>query len=137
MAAITGEWVCAKALSADDFAEGLLAGLALGDHRVITASQSELHRAFRRVLSELQLRKDIKVDLRDVDYDPLYQLSGWLDEFLARAQRDLLISFPNPSYERIEIQLTPDEGECILNEYGHPEAFRELSDLFIRELPRA
>jgi len=135
--AVSSHQLTANILSADDFAEGLLAGLAVGNHNVIIASQSELHRAFKRVLSELQQRQDLKVDLRHVDYDPLYQLSGWLDEFLARAQRDLLISFPNPSYERVEIQLTPEEGRSILNEFGYSEIFKELSELFVRELPRA
>jgi len=129
MAAING-LVSANVLSAEDFAEGLIAALAIDGKKTITASQTQLHRAFRRVLVGLDERQDLKVDLREVDYDPLYGLSGWLDKFLARAQRDLMISFPNPSYERIEIQLTPAEGERLLRGYGHQEAFRELSSLF-------
>ena len=135
--ALTTELVPTSVLSADDFAEGLIAALAINGDREITASQSQLHRAFRRVLSELQGCEDLKVDLTNVDYDPLYQLSGWLDEFLARAQRDLFISFPNPSYERIEIQLSPEEGKSILQEHGHPKVFEELSTLFMKELSRA
>jgi len=124
----------AKGLSAEDFAEGLLAALAVAGEQTITASQTQLHRAFREVLSELTKQEGLEVDLRDVDYDPLYSLSGWLDQFLARAQRDLLISFPNPSYERMEIRVTPEEGQHLLDELGHRDAFTRFSQLFMKEL---
>jgi len=123
-----------SALSARQFAEGLLAGLAAFDKRKITASQAQLHKAFRRVLVEAKKNQNLNVDLSDVDYDPLYGLSGWLDEFLARAQRDLMISSPNPSYQRIEIQLTPEEGESLLSQYVDHDAIKQLSNLFFQEL---
>lgn len=126
-----------KAMSPDDFAEGLLAALAASKKTEIAVSQNQLHRAFRRVLSEAQKQESLGVDSSDVDYDPLYQLSGWLDEFLARAQRDLLISSPNPSYGRIVINLTPKEGKCILKEHGNEEEFKKLASLFLQELSRA
>ena len=121
-------------ISARRFAEGLLAGLAAVDQPSITASQIQLHKAFRRVLAEANKGGTLKVDLSDVDYDPLYGLSGWLDEFLARAQRDLMISSPNPSYQRIEIQLTREEGESLLAQYTDQNAMKQLSNLFIQEL---
>jgi hypothetical protein len=132
-----GELISAKTMSPDDFAEGLLAALAVSKEKEISVSQNQLHRAFRRVLSEAKKPESLGVDASDVDYDPLYQLSGWLDEFLARAQRDLLISSPNPSYGRIVINLTPKEGKSILKEHGNEEEFRRLSALFLEELLRA
>lgn len=121
-------------LSARELAEGLIAALAASDNTEFTVSQSQLHSAFRKVLSEASQHQDLKVDLSDVDYDPLYGLSSWFDRFLARAQRDLLISYPNPSYERVVIKLGPNEGNAILSEYENPEALKQLSNLFIREL---
>src|SRR4030088_1436981 len=47
MAAING-LVSANVLSAEDFAEGLIAALAIDGKKTITASQTQLHRAFRR-----------------------------------------------------------------------------------------
>jgi len=126
-----------KVMSPDDFAEGLLATLAADKKTEIAVNQNQLHRAFRRVLSEAQKPKTLGVDSRDVDYDPLYQLSGWLDKFLARAQRDLIISSPNPSYGRIVINLTPAEGRTILKEHGNRKAFKKLAAMFLRELSRA
>jgi hypothetical protein len=74
------------------------------------------------------------VDFSDVDYDPLYGQSGWLDQFLARAQRDLMISYPNPSYGRIEIKVTRSEGKEMLEEYPNGAIFNELSQRFFEEL---
>ena len=58
------------------------------------------------------------------------------DQFLARAQRDLMISYPNPSYGRIEIKVTPREGEEMLGEYpnGQGAIFKKLSEGFFEKL---
>lgn len=120
-------------LTAREFAETLIVGLAaVGQHQIV-ASQTQLHRAFRRVLAEVR-NTPLKVDLSDVDYDPLYGLSGWLDEFLARAQRDLLISSPNPSYERVQIKVTKEEAEARLADNNNAQVFKNLSNLFVSEL---
>jgi hypothetical protein len=122
-------------LTAKEFAEALIAGIAAVGHRQLTASQTQFHRAFRRVLTDVAKNKSITiVDLSEVDYDPLYGLSGWLDEFLARAQRDLLISSPNPSYERIEIKVTKEEAEDHLSRYNNAQEFKNLSELFLKEI---
>jgi len=120
-------------LSARQFAEGLLAGLAVANFREITASQLQLHKAFRHI-QVIAKSQAMNVDFSDVDYDPLYGLSGWLDEFLARAQRDLMISAPNPSYGRIEINVTQDEGEHLLASYPNATLFKSLSETFANEL---
>lgn len=119
-------------LSARQFAEGLLAGLAAAGRNKIAASQ--IHRAFRQVLAEVEKSKVLDVDFSDVDYDPLYGQSGWLDQFLARAQRDLMISYPNPSYGRIEIKVTRCEGNEMLDEYPNGAIFKDLSDSFFEKL---
>ncbi|MGA3079813.1 MAG: hypothetical protein ABSD44_00355 [Terracidiphilus sp.] len=119
-------------LSARQFAEGLLAALAAAGRTKISANQ--IHKAFRRILTEVKDRQDLDVDFSDVDYDPLYGQSGWLDQFLARAQRDLMISYPNPSYGRIEIKVTLSEGKEMLDEYPNGAIFKELSQRFFEEL---
>jgi len=121
-------------LTARQFGEALIAGLAVAGQQRISASQTQLHRAFKKVLSELEANPALKVDLSEVDYDPLYGLSGWLDAFLARAQRDLLISSPNPSYERIDIKVTPKEGEERLSRYKNGDFLKDLSSTFVNEL---
>lgn len=130
------ESMISQSLSATQFAEGLLAGLAVAHNRQITANQSQLHRAFRKVLSQAKLNPNLNLDASDIDYDPLYGLSGWLDEFLARAQRDLLISSPNPSYGRIEIKVTESEGEALLSNYPNGDILKDLSRVFFEQLQR-
>ena len=127
-------------LSANDFLRGLLAALAAKKQNVLSANQSELHRAFHGVLKKLRspnFSNALSVDLLDVDYDPLYGLSGWLDRALTSAQLDLLISFPNPSYDRIDIRFGQAEGKRIVEAFGSPEAFLELAESFSRELSGA
>lgn len=122
-------------LSAREFAELLIAGLAAQGTSYVTASQAQLHRAFRHILAEVSKNERIKVeDLSDVDYDPLYGLSGWLDEFLARAQRDLFISSPNPSYQRIQIKITSQEAQKRLAQYNNEQELKNLSNLFLAKL---
>lgn len=120
----------ADTITAQEFAEGLLAGLAADEHKDIDATQAQLHRAFRQVVQIAKETKGLSVDLSDVDYDPLYGVSGWLDEFLARAQRDLMISRPNPSYSRIEITLTPEDIEELLGRLPNRTAIKNLSEMF-------
>ena len=74
------------------------------------------------------------MDFSDVDYDPLYGQSGWLDQFLARAQRDLMVSYPNPSYGRIEIKVTPSEGQEMLDQFPNGAIFKGLSQRLLEKL---
>lgn len=121
-------------LTARQFAEALFAGLAADHHTEIKATQLQLHKAFRTLMNEVEVRHDLTVDLSEVDYDPLYGLSGWLDEFLARAQRDLMIGSPNPSYGRIDIKVSPREGEEMLAPYTSRTLLQDLSRRFYRQL---
>lgn len=119
-------------LSAREFAEGLLVGLAASHNTQINANR--VHKAFFRVLNEVKASNALNVDFSEVDYDPLYGLSGWLDQFLARAQRDLMISSPNPSYGRIQIKVTPAQGERLLARNPNGAILKELSQRFAENL---
>lgn len=120
-------------VSAEDVLRGLMAALAKRGDSSLVATQPELHKAFYRVLEEVRALKKagkLEVDLLEVDFDPLYGLSGWLDRALTTAQRDLLISFPNPSYDHIEIRYRPDEATRVLNRIGNADVFAELAATF-------
>lgn len=131
---MTGSSQFSKTLTPRQLAEALLAGLVADRQTEIIATQRQLHRAFRNVLKEVGNTDSLDVDLTEIDYDPLYGLSGWLDEFLARAQRDLMISAPNPSYGRIEIRVTPVEAEQLLAQYPNRAALEVLSKHFYEQL---
>ena len=125
-----------QCLSANDFLRGLLAALAARGEKNLHANQFDVHRAFYRVVQDFKAGppRPLRVEFIDFDYDPLYGLSGWLDRALTNAQRDLLISFPNPSYERLEIRYGPEEGRQVLAALGHQDEFLSLADRFRTEL---
>lgn len=124
-------------MPAEDFLRGLLAALAVENHKLLPASQPQIHRAFYRVVKELkkpETKSVLDVDLLDVDYDPLYGQSRWFDRAIARAQRNLIVSFPNPTYNNVFIRYEPDEGDRILDALGPRSTFKRLADLFFNEL---
>jgi hypothetical protein len=126
-------------MTANEFFRALLAALAVKDRRTLDASHSDVHRAFFQVLREIrkpemQARLQIE-DLIDIDYDPLYGQSRWFDRALTRAQRDRIVSFPNPSYDTITIKYAPETGRAVLAEVGSSqEAIEGLADVFAEGL---
>lgn len=124
-------------LSADDFLYGIIAALSTNEHKRISATQRDLHHAFYSVLKKLnepEFKSVIDVDISKVDYDPLYGLSRWFDRALTRAQRDFLVSFPNPSYNLIEISIGKNESEKMLSGFGSKKALLKLATLFHDEI---
>ena len=104
--------------------------------QVIEGEPTDVHRAFYRVLKELP-QCGLEVDLFDVDYDPLYGQSGWFDRALTTAQRDAILGFANPSYRKITIKYSEDEGEAILSSIGARNEFKRLADVFTGSLAAA
>jgi hypothetical protein len=123
-------------MTPEQFFDGLLAAINLGTD-VIEGEPTEVHRAFYRVLKELQKGNILKVDLFEVDYDPLYGQSGWFDRALTTAQRDAVLGFANPSYKKITIKYSPDEREAILDSLGARGEFRRLAGVFTSSLRAA
>jgi hypothetical protein len=125
-------------LTPEKFFDGLLAAIRLETNGVIEGEPTEVHRAFYRVLKELQKKGAVlDVDLFDVDYDPLYGQSGWFDRALTTAQRDAVLGFANPSYKKITIKYSSDEGEAILDSIGERKEFRRLAEVFTNSLSTA
>jgi len=75
--------------------------------------------------------------LFEVDYDPLYGQGGWFDRALRTAQRDAVLGFANPSYKKITIKYSEDEGKAILDQLGARDEFRRLADVFTDSLRAA
>lgn len=123
-------------LTPEQFFDGLLAAIRLKND-VIEGEPTEVHRAFYRVLKELQKGDALDVDLFEVDYDPLYGQSGWFDRALTTAQRDAVLGFANPSYKKITIKYSPSEGEAILSSIGAKSEFQRLAEVFTGALSAA
>lgn len=124
--------------SPEQFFEGLLAAIRL-EKDVIEGEPTEVHRAFYRVLKELQRGSILDVDLFEVDYDPLYGQSGWFDRALTTAQRDAILGFANPSYKKITIKYSHDEGAAILSSFSldAKDEFQRLAGVFTKSLDSA
>jgi hypothetical protein len=124
-------------MTSNELFRGLLAAVSArkqdlpGDHNAI-------HRAFFQVLQEVrkpEIQKQLAVeDLIEIDFDPLYGQRGWFDKALTRAQRDQIISFPNPSYDRISIRYDDNARSAILNKLGSAAALKHLADIFVDHL---
>jgi hypothetical protein len=114
----------------DDFFGGFLAALTLTlPQPQLSGTRTQMNRAFYRAL-----KSGTAFDLRqlEIDYDPVYGLSPWFDRALTRAQRDMLVTFPNPSYETVAIQIDRTEAEEMLNDTGkHRDAYLELAKKFL------
>jgi hypothetical protein len=121
-----------RALTPDAFFAGLLAGLASIGQTSLSGTRSDLHRAFYGAVSKCAASIDLKT--LEIDYDPLYGVSPWFDRALTRAQRDLLINFPNPTYERIEICYDPEEAKEVLEATGSPKEFVALAEALTASL---
>lgn len=122
----------------EQFFDGLLAAIRLQKQEgVIEGEPTEVHRAFYKVLKETQKSSILDVDLFEVDYDPLYGQSGWFDRALTTAQRDAVLGFANPSYKKITIKYSQDEGTAILDSMGAKDEFHRLAEVFTNTLSSA
>ena len=119
--------------TADDFFAGFLAALTVSRHSHLVGSRTALNRAFYKAIQSPEA-SFVDLNALDVDFDPLYGLSPWFDKELTRAQRDLLVSFPNPTYAAVEIKFEPQEAQELLNELGFGEQFVRLAQLFVENL---
>jgi hypothetical protein len=125
-------------MTTNEFFRGLLAALAVRSVKELPAGHADIHRAFFYVLEEIrkpemQAKLGIE-DLIEIDYDPLYGQSRWFDRALTRAQRDHIISVPNPSYDKINIKYAPETGRAVLDRLAPRDAIADLADLFARQL---
>lgn len=125
-------------MTSNEFFRGLLAALVVEHKNTLQADHAKIHRAFYDVLQEIQkpeTQKELDIeDSVDIDYDPLYGQSAWFDRALTRAQRDHIISFPNPSYDAINIKYDRATGLALLEELGPLQSMKRLADVFLSSL---
>ena len=127
-------------MTSDKFFAGLIAAIRTVDdvgeataYTRLTANRVSLNRAFHEALKspagDFVDRKRLAID-----YDPLYGVSPWFERALTRGQRDLLISFPNPTYAAVEIKLKKEQAERLLAKTGQREQFVELARAFMNNI---
>lgn len=125
-------------MTANEFFRGLLAALASKNRTALPAKHSDIHSAFVRVLREIQkpeIQSQLNIeDVIEIDYDPLYGRSRWFDKALTRAQRDHIVSFPNPSYDKINIKYEPEAWKALLDKLESRQAIENLAEIFHGQL---
>jgi hypothetical protein len=124
----------AATLTGDRFFAGLLAGIRLIEPNRLTGSRIALNRAFYKAIHGPEGAFVDKKRLA-IDYDPLYGVSPWFERALTRAQRDLLISFPNPTYAAVEIKLSEPQAGKLLELTGYRDEFVALAKAFLSNVP--
>jgi hypothetical protein len=126
-------------LSADRFFAGFIAALRtvrndeVGHSVRLTGDRVTLNRAFWHAINAPEAHF-VERERLSIDFDPLYGVSPWFERALTRAQRDLLISFPNPSYVAVEIKLDTDQAERLLKITGHRDEFVALARAFMARM---
>ncbi|HEY1682166.1 MAG TPA: hypothetical protein VGF98_11055 [Candidatus Tumulicola sp.] len=119
-------------VGSDEFFAGFLAGVALLRLR-LTGGRVVLNRAFWSALKAPE-GDFVDRDALAIDYDPLYAVSPWFERALTRAQRDLLIGFPNPSYQDVEIRLSPEQAQQLLRATPDGEKLKALAKRFVENI---
>jgi hypothetical protein len=126
-------------LSSDRFFAGFIAALRAvrsdepGASVRLTGNRTTLNRAFWHTINGPEAQFVDSAQL-SIDFDPLYGISPWFERALTRAQRDLLIGFPNPSYVAVEIKLNQQQAERLLKITGYHNEFVALAKAFLARM---
>ena len=144
--AATARQISSPSFSTDDFTAGLLAGFAKQGKSRVPIGHPEIESSFRAIVSFLQQeavaaagegREEFAFQLLDVlerlRPDPN---SGLLDGFWSaiRRQQPGRASVPNPSYDFLQIRMTPRDAAKYLNSV--PEDWRSIIDRSVEILTR-
>jgi hypothetical protein len=120
-------------MTSDRFFAGFLAGIKLAMRDRLPGSRLALNRAFCDVMNGPEGKFARAADL-SIDFDPLYGVSPWFERALTRAQRDLLVSFPNPTYAIVEIKLNEEQAKKMLDLTGNKDQFIALAKAFVSKI---
>jgi hypothetical protein len=124
-------------MTSNELFRGLLAAVS-ARRQELPGDHGAMHKAFFQVLQEIrkpEIRNQLAIeDLFEIDFDPLYGQSGWFDKALTRAQRDQIISFPNPSYNTISIKYDERARSSVLQKLGSAPTIERLAEIFVGQL---
>jgi hypothetical protein len=102
----------------EDLLIGILAVLALHGKETLRTTDKVFHRAFGDALEVFKRAEGPLKDLAE-DYDPdvVTKTYDELNNALIAAEGFQLLRFPNPSYSRLQITMTPRVAESLLTKY--------------------
>ena len=111
---------------AEDLLVGALAVLALKGIDTLRVTDKSFHDRFATALETFRSAGGELAALADNYYkDIVTETYDELDHSLIAAEQFGLIKFPNPSYNRLQITITPREASRILDTWGERRAIFE------------
>lgn len=113
------ETVTQNARRADDLLLGALAVLALRGTKVLPVNEVSFHEHFSAALNVFS-EADPEISHLATFYhrDPVTGTYDELDRALIAAEQHRFVTFPNPTYSRLQINLSKRAAERLLEEWG-------------------
>jgi hypothetical protein len=123
-------------LQTEDLLIGILAVLSLRGRDSLKTTDKIFHAAFGEALNVFRADTEGLGKLAESYYpDVVSNTYDELNHALIAAESHNLIRFPNPSYRRLQITMTPRVATALLNSYGNNTAiFEEAATLLLERL---
>jgi hypothetical protein len=102
-----------------------LAALYLEGLQQMSAGGDVLHKSFRGALQVLRQNPAAATWFRRFRASPTSGRFEALDRAIIRAEQYGLVHFPNPSYTRVHVALSPIDAEALLSDVGNGRAVIE------------
>lgn len=117
MAATVGDIETREAMADRAFA-AVLAALAEQGLEYMSAGVDVLHRCFAAALTVLRSDDELRPLFKRFRPDPVSGRFEELDRAIIRAEQFGIVQFPNPSYTRVRVALSPGDMESLLADLG-------------------
>jgi hypothetical protein len=113
---------------AEDLLLGALAALALRGTKVLPVNEVSFHKHFAAALGVFE-NADEEIQHLATFYhrDPVSRTYDELDHALITAEQHRFVNFPNPTYSRLQINLSRRAAEKLLEEWGDRRAVFEAA----------
>lgn len=119
----------------EDLLIAILAQLSLQGVETLKVSDRRFHEQFGRALDRLRRSGDELADLASQFYkNVLTDTYDELDHSLITAEQFGFVKFPNPTYSRLTIAITPRMAHRLMQDWppSHQEAIRQASEEMLK-----
>lgn len=120
----------------EDLLVGILAVMALRKRDTLRTSDKVLHQAFGAALKVFKNTGGDFCDVAESYYpDVVTETYDELNNALIAAESFNLLRFPNPTYSRLQITMTPRVAEQLLAPYGEDrQVFEKAADALLEKI---
>ena len=122
-------------LKTEDLLIGVLAVLSLRGKDSLKTTDKVFHSAFGAALDVFKNNDTRLARLAEAYYpDVVSNTYDELNHALIAAESYSLLRFPNPSYTRLQITMTPRVATTLLGTYGDKEVFERAAEVLLERL---